>query len=104
MHAAQILKGVPTRDVYVVRDNDGDREFAGFGRPTESYSDCFLDANSIPAEEISVSSHRLGNDCMFASVRLHRGRANVGVGIRLEEGCEMGIHFLAPGRGKFPDH
>lgn len=60
MHAAQVLKGAPTRDVYVVRDNDGDREFAGFGRPTESYSDCFLDANSIPAEEISVGPHRLG--------------------------------------------
>ncbi|MEW5317826.1 MAG: hypothetical protein WDW38_009093 [Sanguina aurantia] len=56
MHAAQVLKGAPTRDVYVVRDNDGDREFAGFGRPTESYSDCFLDANSIPAEEISAAT------------------------------------------------
>lgn len=42
----------PTRDVYVVRDDKGDREFAGFGLSTDSYSDCFLDASSVPLDSI----------------------------------------------------
>eukprot|EP01023_Acetabularia_acetabulum_P042319 TRINITY_DN4172_c0_g1_i3.p1 TRINITY_DN4172_c0_g1~~TRINITY_DN4172_c0_g1_i3.p1 ORF type:complete len:447 (-),score=74.18 TRINITY_DN4172_c0_g1_i3:763-2001(-) len=42
----------PTRDVYVVRDNDGDREFAGFGLPTTDYSDCFITEESLPVEAI----------------------------------------------------
>lgn len=37
----------PTRAVYVVRTADGDREFSGFGGPTETYSDCFLDADAL---------------------------------------------------------
>jgi fructokinase len=39
--------GPPTRSVYVVRTADGDREFSGFGGPTETYSDCFLDAEKL---------------------------------------------------------
>ncbi|KAL6762476.1 Ribokinase-like protein [Haematococcus lacustris] len=46
----------PTRDVYVVRDDKGDREFAGFGRPTEQYCDAFLDAAALPLEEIRGSA------------------------------------------------
>lgn len=45
----------PTRDVYVIYNEQGDREFVGFGEgtPTEGYADCFLDAEKLPAELIS---------------------------------------------------
>ncbi|GAX78109.1 hypothetical protein CEUSTIGMA_g5551.t1 [Chlamydomonas eustigma] len=41
-----------TRDVYVIRDLKGDREFAGFGLPTDTYADCFLDASQVPVADI----------------------------------------------------
>ena len=46
----------PTRDVLVTRSLDGDREFAGFGKNTDSYADCFLDASKIPSDVIVSSS------------------------------------------------
>jgi hypothetical protein len=33
-----------------------DREFAGFGRPTETYADAHLDKSSIPLDEVKVGS------------------------------------------------
>lgn len=44
----------PTRDVYVIYNKDGDREFVGFGEntPTEGYADCFLDAARLPTDLI----------------------------------------------------
>ena len=38
----------PTRAVYVTRDADGDREFAGFGMPSEEYCDCFISPDHLP--------------------------------------------------------
>lgn len=32
----------------------GDREFAGFGLPTDQYSDCFIQADKLPAPDIQV--------------------------------------------------
>ena len=51
----QRIKGKPTRDVYVIYNKDGDREFVGFGEntPTEGYADCFLNAEKLPTELIS---------------------------------------------------
>ena len=46
----------PTRDVLVTRTLDGDREFAGFGRSTDSYADCFIEESKIPSELISNAS------------------------------------------------
>lgn len=40
----------PTRDIYVIRKMDGDREFAGFGQATEVYADAHLEATRLPAE------------------------------------------------------
>lgn len=34
----------------VVRSESGDREFAGFGRPTEDYSDSHLEASGLPLD------------------------------------------------------
>ena len=48
------VRAEPTRDVYVVRDHKGDREFAGFGRPTHEYSDAFLEADKLPLADIQV--------------------------------------------------
>ncbi len=31
-----------------------DREFAGFGRPTEEYCDAFIDVKTLPLEQIKV--------------------------------------------------
>lgn len=55
MHAVQ-RRDDPTRDVYVTRDEQGDREFAGFGRPSEEYSDAYLDAGKLPVEEIKSAA------------------------------------------------
>jgi len=39
----------PTREVYVLRSVEGDREFAGFGdRPTDQFADAFLDRDRLP--------------------------------------------------------
>jgi fructokinase len=39
----------PTRQVYVVRSENGDREFAGFGElDTSQFADAFLDASKLP--------------------------------------------------------
>ncbi|KAF5831723.1 Ribokinase-like protein [Dunaliella salina] len=46
----------PTRDVYVVQDSKGDREFAGFGLPSEQYSDCYLDEQLLPLEDTKTSA------------------------------------------------
>ncbi|KAI8104393.1 hypothetical protein M9434_002951 [Picochlorum sp. BPE23] len=46
----------PTRDVLVTRSLEGDREFAGFGKNTDSYADCFLNASKIPSDVITRSS------------------------------------------------
>ncbi|GIL84205.1 hypothetical protein Vretimale_15840 [Volvox reticuliferus] len=54
LHAVQRPKGRRTRDVYVVRDATGDREFAGFGLPGtgEEYADAFIDQEELPLEEL----------------------------------------------------
>ena len=51
----QRVRDRPTRDVYVVYNAQGDREFVGFGEntPTEGYADCFLDASKLPTELIA---------------------------------------------------
>ena len=41
----------PTRKVYVLRQKDGDRVFAGFGEyATNEFADAFLDATKLPEE------------------------------------------------------
>lgn len=40
----------PTRDVLVVYDSDGDRQFVGFGGPNDSFADCFISAEQLPLE------------------------------------------------------
>lgn len=51
----QIQPDRPTRDIYVVRTEDGDREFAGFGRPTEDYSDAHIHSDALPLDLLSMS-------------------------------------------------
>ena len=46
----------PTRDVLVVFDNEGDREFVGFGSATNGeFADCFLEADKLPHDAIKVA-------------------------------------------------
>lgn len=41
----------PTREIYVVRSEDGDRQFAGFGdRDSAEFSDTHLQADKLPVE------------------------------------------------------
>lgn len=56
LHAARLLSGRPTRDVYVTRDAAGDREFAGFGRPSAEYADAYIPEDSLPLEELGVGA------------------------------------------------
>ncbi len=44
----------PTRDVYVVRQLNGDREFAGFGLESDAYCDTRVDAARLPLGAIEV--------------------------------------------------
>lgn len=45
----------PTRDVLVVFDEGGDREFVGFGSAKNGeFADCFLEAGKLPREAIKV--------------------------------------------------
>lgn len=67
----------PTRDIYVERTQDGDRVFAGFGRPSQEYCDCFLDPAKLPEDIIKVSIEQcplptLGwKQCAFAVIHHH---------------------------------
>lgn len=47
----QIKTAKPTRQVYVLRSHEGDREFAGFGDlPPEDFADGFLQADLLPED------------------------------------------------------
>lgn len=44
----------PTRDVYVVFDDGGDRQFVGFGaNAADAYADAFISADALPAALLS---------------------------------------------------
>ena len=48
---------LPTRDVLVVFDNSGDREFIGFGSAeANQFADCYISAAELPQEAVQVSS------------------------------------------------
>ena len=47
----------PTRDVLVVFDAEGDREFVGFGAAaTIDFADCFIDPEQLPLDMIAGAS------------------------------------------------
>lgn len=46
----------PTRDVLVVSDASGDREFVGFGGPNDSFADTVIDAGSLPEDVLARAS------------------------------------------------
>ena len=46
----------PTRDVLVVSDAGGDREFVGFGGPNDSFADAVIDAGSLPEDVLAHAS------------------------------------------------
>lgn len=51
---------MPTRDVLVVFDDSGDREFIGFGSAkAHEFADCFISADALPEDTIRVSSLEL---------------------------------------------
>ena len=46
----------PTRDVLVIFDSTGDREFIGFGSAeANQFADCFISAAKLPEDTIRVS-------------------------------------------------
>ncbi|KAG2498363.1 hypothetical protein HYH03_003622 [Edaphochlamys debaryana] len=49
-----LLPGKPTREVFVTRDNTGDREFAGFGLPGTGpeYADAYITKDMVPVDEM----------------------------------------------------
>ena len=46
----------PTRDVLVVSDAGGDREFVGFGGPNDSFADTVINAGSLPEDVLAHAS------------------------------------------------
>ncbi|EIE20911.1 Ribokinase-like protein [Coccomyxa subellipsoidea C-169] len=47
---------LPTRDVLVVYDSSGDRQFVGFGGPNESFADTAISADKLPLEALQSAS------------------------------------------------
>jgi len=48
-HGIQKHPTAPTRQIYVLRALNGDREFAGFGdQPADQFADAFLEADQLP--------------------------------------------------------
>ena len=43
----------PTRDVLVVYDSDGDRQFVGFGGQNDSFADCYISADQLPLDTLT---------------------------------------------------
>lgn len=43
----------PTRDVLVVYDSDGDRQFVGFGGPNDTFADCYISADQLPLDTLT---------------------------------------------------
>lgn len=68
----------PTRDVYVTRKLDGDRVFDSFGQDTNTYCDCFIDADSLPVDKIQAAEvlvmGTLGTAYPKTRAALHRAR------------------------------
>ena len=55
LSAAQTVD-LPTRDVLVVFDNEGDREFIGFGSAkADKFADCYISPDDLPEDTIRVS-------------------------------------------------
>ncbi len=46
----------PTRDVLVMSDATGDREFVGFGGPNDSFADTVIDVKSLPEDVLESAS------------------------------------------------
>mmetsp|Transcript_22165 Transcript_22165/g.61517 ORF Transcript_22165/g.61517 Transcript_22165/m.61517 type:complete len:401 (-) Transcript_22165:157-1359(-) len=46
----------PTRGVFVERKLDGDRVFAGFAEPMDSYADCFINSDGLPMDLVKGAS------------------------------------------------
>lgn len=62
----------PTRDVLVVFDDSGDREFVGFGSAKNGeFADCFLEAGKLPHEAIQVCADGFA---LLAAILLMTGR------------------------------
>ncbi|MEL6223844.1 MAG: carbohydrate kinase [Cyanobacteria bacterium J06627_8] len=48
----------PTRQIYVIRTDTGDRQFVGFGdRPTTEFADTFLVADSLPVQLFETADY-----------------------------------------------
>jgi fructokinase len=47
---------LPTRDVLVVYDSSGDRQFVGFGGPNESFADTAISADALPLDALQSAA------------------------------------------------
>lgn len=45
----------PTRDVYVTRTSQGERQFVGFGQEPDSYADCNIHPDRLPLEKLKAA-------------------------------------------------
>ncbi|KAG1669402.1 hypothetical protein FOA52_004053 [Chlamydomonas sp. UWO 241] len=86
-HAVQ-QRREPTRDVYVTRSNDGDREFAGFGQKADTYCDCFIDAAALPLDDIK-SAGLLVTGTLGLAYPACRAAMKAAVAAAKEGGCKV---------------
>ena len=96
----------PTRDVLVVYDSDGDRQFVGFGGPNDSFADCFISAEQLPLDTLRSSAAlvtgTLGLAFPSTAAAMHKavetartGSAVVSVTLLIPSACASPNHSLA---------
>ncbi|KAF5835869.1 Ribokinase-like protein [Dunaliella salina] len=87
MHGIQ-RRDEPTRDVYVVQDEKGDREFAGFGLPSDKYCDCYLDSSVMPVDDIKSAAIMVTGTLALAQPKT-RETIEKAVQLAHEGGCKV---------------
>ncbi|KAF5835866.1 Ribokinase-like protein [Dunaliella salina] len=89
MHGIQ-RRDEPTRDVYVVQDEKGDREFAGFGLPSDKYCDCYLDSSVMPVDDIKSAAIMVTGTLALAQPKT-RETIEKAVQLAHEGGCKVDL-------------
>ncbi|MEO0406084.1 MAG: carbohydrate kinase [Cyanobacteria bacterium P01_A01_bin.135] len=57
-NGVQLHEALPTREIYVIRTADGDRQFVGFGdRATDEFADTALQGDKLPIDQFAQADY-----------------------------------------------
>lgn len=83
---------LPTRDVLVVFDNTGDREFIGFGSAkANEFADCFISAEHLPEDTVKASAFLATLQWQACQVSIHAS-----CGLQLEHFQQTSVFACLP--------